>query len=312
VAQSHSIGIGGDLHENIRIFGRAIRAENLAPKTVKTYLGAAEQLERFITDQGMPGNVADIRREHVEAFILDQLERFKPATANNRYRSLARFFSYLREEGEVTQSPMVNMKPPRVPEETVDVLTEEELKSLLGACAGQTFMDRRDMAIIRVFISTGARRAEVTGIRYAPGDSIENDLDLDTGAARVIGKGRRERMVPLDPRTVRAIDRYLRMRSKHPHADLLALWLGERGRLTEDGIRQVVDRRAKAAGIGPIHPHQFRHTFAHFWRLDGGGEDDLMRIAGWRSRSMLQRYAASTSQVRALAASRRFGIGGRM
>jgi site-specific recombinase XerD len=265
LAQSYSIGIAGDLHENIRIFGRAIRAENLAPKTIKTYMGAAEQFEKFIADQGMPGNVADLHREHVEAFILDQLERHKPSTANNRYRSLARFFSFLREDGEIGQSPMVNMKPPRVPEVPVPVLTEAELKALLNACAGKTFQDRRDMAILRVFISTGARRAEVAGIRYAPGDSLENDLDLDTATVRVFGKGRRERMVPLDPRTVRAIDRYLRMRARHPHADRLDLWLGERGRLTEDGIRQVVDRRSKAAGIDHIHPHQFRHTFAHFW-----------------------------------------------
>ena len=81
LAQSHSIVITGDLHENIRIFGRAIRAENLAPKTIKTYMGAAEQFEKFIAGQGMPGNVADLHREHVEAFILDQLERHKPSTA---------------------------------------------------------------------------------------------------------------------------------------------------------------------------------------------------------------------------------------
>ena len=308
----HSIGTASDLTENIRIFGRAARAENLAPKTVETYMGAATQFERYITRQGMPRNVANLRREHVEAFILDQLERFKPATANNRYRSLARFFEFLREEGEIAQSPMANMKPPRVPESPVPVLAEEEIKALLGACAGQTFMDRRDMAILRVFISTGARRAEVAGIRYAPTDPVANDLDLDMATIRVMGKGRRERLVPLDARTVRSIDRYLRVRARHTHADLPSLWLGERGRLTEAGIRQVVDRRAKAAGIGKVHPHMFRHTFAHYWRLDGGGEDDLMRIAGWRSRSMLQRYAASTSQARALAASQRFGIGNRM
>ena len=106
----------------------------------------------------MPTEVTSITREHVEAFMEHLLETRSPATASNRYRALKRFFGFLVEEGELTSSPMERMKPPMVPEVPPPVLTEDQLKALLKACAGKTFEDKRDTALVRCFIDTGGRR----------------------------------------------------------------------------------------------------------------------------------------------------------
>jgi site-specific recombinase XerD len=97
----------------------------------------------------------------------------------------------------------------------------------------------------------------------------------------VLGKGRRERTLPFGRKAGEALDRYLRAR--HKDAELPWLWLGKKGRLTEWGLVMMLHRRGAQAGLPGLHPHQFRHTFAHQWLAQGGTETDLMRIAGWKS-----------------------------
>ncbi len=279
----------------------ALSARNVSVSTVSVYRKSAELLVAHLADQGVTAP-EQVEKKHVEEFVAHLAATRSAATASVRYRALQQWFAWMAEEGEIPADPMARMRPPMVPEQPVPVLGDDEVKALLAACEGKEFADRRDAAVVYLFLDTGVRLAELTGVTL-------EDVDLSGRTMTVMGKGRRARTVAFGARTARAVDRYVRARARHKRAELPALWLAERGgAMTTSGVGQVVRRRGEAAGIKGLHPHQLRHTSVHGWLSAGGAEGDAMQLFGWKSRQMLSRYGASAAAERARQSHRRHGL----
>jgi site-specific recombinase XerD len=271
-------------------------AENKSDRTLQCYEEGVRQFCTFLEERRLPTEVGAIRTEHVDAFMVhlrDDLGR-KPSTLANRFASLQQFFRWAEDvDALIPRSPMAKMAKPTVPVQPVAYLTDAQTEALVKDCAtGGGFEDRRDEAIIRVFIDTGCRLGEVADLRL-------EDVDLVARELRVVGKGGSWRRAYIGPKTVRALDRYGRVRADHPHAGLPELWLGRKGPMTTSGIGQMLDRRGGRAGIAHIHPHMFRHGFARYVKARGESDETVMQLGGWRSADVMRRYGTSAADERA-------------
>lgn len=282
----------GTLLRNGLSWRLALQSERKSERTVEGYLETLELFDRWLETEGRSHRLKDVSPDEIRQWLTVLHATYKPSTVQTRYKGLRVFFGWLVAEGTISSSPLANIKPPNVPDVPVPILTEEELRALVKVCEGRDFEARRDTAIIRLFIDTGMRRAELAGLSVA-------DIDLfDHQVAHVLGKGSRPRACPFGAKTAKALDAYLTVRAEHPYANTDGLWLGMRGPLQADALRQMLERRGNQAGV-KVHAHQFRHTFAHQWLAEGGNEGSLMRLTGWRARQMLDRYGASAADERA-------------
>ena len=279
---------------------RWLQACQLAEKTLHAYLLGVRRFHLFLVANSLPTRLSDIKRRHVEMWVVsmraETTARGTPLAVGsiNRYiKSLSVFLTWCVEEELIATSPAERIREARGDERPPDVLTPEEIAKLFKACAGKGFYARRDMALLRLWYATGIRRAEIAGLRLG-------DVDLDKRMIYIHGKRRRERNVRIGPRTVAALDRYLRMRSQHRQAEGTdAFWLGKGGPLSYVSFYTILARRSQEAGIRHVNPHLWRHTMAHRYLAAGGGETNLQSLMGWTSGHMLKRYGASMIAERA-------------
>src|SRR4051812_16582582 len=156
----------------LRSFARSLRARNRSPKTITSYLQAARLLSEHAGDR----DLLELARADIEDFIAEQLARLRPTSAAVRFRSLQQLYRWAVDEELIEASPMTGLKPPAIPEEPVAVLDEAALTRLLNCMNGKSFDDRRDTAIVRLFLDTGMRLSELAGLRT-------DDVDLDQDVA---------------------------------------------------------------------------------------------------------------------------------
>lgn len=280
----------GSLRDSFALHLEATRAR----RTRDTYLAALDSLIEHLATAGMPLTAGAVRREHIESWLASRRDRLAPASLSLQYRALVQFWKWAVDEDEIERSPMEKMQAPRVPDKPVPVVEADDFRRLLRAAEGKDYNERRDTALLLTLYDTGVRLGELVGMKL-------EDVDLRDRLAYVTGKGGHTRAVRFGAKTAVALDRYLRLRRGHRRASEAALWLGQDGPLSDSGAAQVIARRSREAGLSRIHAHQFRHTFAHEWRVNGGDPNDLMRLAGWKSPQMLARYGASAADSRARA-----------
>ncbi|MFD4976993.1 tyrosine-type recombinase/integrase [Streptomyces sp. NPDC058424] len=291
-----------------------------APRTIGAYKDAAIALHHWMTKERIHGDFTACDADTLNRFFRwyqrthDQKrhESFTGGT-NTKQRNLRHLFAWLAEEYDHPH-PWDDKRLQRytVPQDAAPkTLSEDFIKDVLKVTGGgsprvRDFERTRDHAIIRV-LTEGLRADEL--LRLAA-----DSLHLEEGLLRVPPvKGARAsragRIVPLQPKTVLALRRYLRAREGHRHAGGGWLWLGTRGRgrLKYSGLYRMVNRRAEQAGYGHVAPHMHRHAWTHDLLSAGVSPEDVMEVGGWKDRSMLRRYGADMAADRAVTAVRRLG-----
>lgn len=163
-------------------FLSSLRARNRSPRTAESYAEACRLLSDFLTARHLPTEIADIRRSHVEAFIADQLERWKPTTAAVRFRALRPFFNWCVAQDKLAVSPMAGMSPPQAEAPRIEIIPAEQMRGLLKVTAADKDFDSyRDVALLRVFYDTGARLSELVNLKIG-------DIDLNACTSSCSGR----------------------------------------------------------------------------------------------------------------------------
>lgn len=307
-----NLSTGVDLFRLIEPWETSLDSNGKAKKTIRSYVDSAKAFVRFLEVHGFPCDSQDVEAAHVRRFLIAERERTSPASAATHYRNLRVWWGWIQAEGERTwQSPMATVAKPKVPAKVRNYLSEEDQRALLKVCAGGGFEDRRDTAIMRVLMDNGARVSGIANIRL-------RDLDLRGRKIRIVLKGGDEHWAPIGAKAANALDRYLRVREKHPKGPLSPwLWLGVQGHdtshFTHSGVRTMLARRAEEAKLGrTVTPHEWRGTVTHELLKAGASDGDVQHILGWKSTAMVHHYGSGLAKERARETHARLSPGDRI
>jgi|SRR5690606_22535142 site-specific recombinase XerD len=280
------------LHHAIEGMATWLRVErNLAPRTRAAYVADLERFDAWVREtlEEADGIAIDrIGPEIVQDYLrhLRAERACKPPTINRAAASLRVLFTWCVQEGHLAENPTEDLARPKLPRRLPVYLTRDEVDRLFAAPDQTTPAGRRDHAILITLAYTGVRLSELVGMNTI-------DIDFPRAQIRVFGKGRKERLVPLNDRVVAALRAMLEDSERNPAPGEKAVFLNLKGRrLTGRAVEDIVKACALKAGLPQrnISPHKLRHTFATL--LHGKNVDliDIQALMGHASLASTQIY----------------------
>ncbi len=274
-------------------------AGNRSEKTRSWYEQILTKYFAFLESTGVVKPITELSQTELKSYILDLQQRkrwpnnkhthdekpLSPHTIAGHVRAIKAFWSWLFNEEYITSNPLAEFPLPKVPQNIIKILTVADMKKLLNAVDRSTPAGDRLYCVLLLLIDMGARISEVVNIKIP-------DVNLSQCLVRVIGKGMKERIIPFQSITRKALLKY--MDNSRPHIStvesdyLFPTKYGER--ISVNSVQQALRRLGKKLGFSSCHPHLFRHTFATLFIANNGSPPILKEIMGHSSFQTTEKY----------------------
>lgn len=287
------------LFELIEYYEVCNRAEGKSPKTISWYSANLKSFRNYLKSRHLPDSLDNIDTKLLREYVLYLMKRTRytghpytpaktellsSATIHGHVRTLRAFFNWLVREGLAENNPAKELKPPKVTRKVVSTLSDEEIRAILNTFSISP-SDARNQTLFMILLDTGLRIGELVNLKM-------DDVHMDEGYLKVMGKGKKERIVPIGNNAQRALQRYLfRFRPKptNPVTDNVFLSVSSKA-LTENSMKLMFTRLSKRSGVCRLHAHLCRHTFATRFLINGGDVFTLQQILGHSTLTMVSHY----------------------
>ncbi len=287
------------LSELIEYYEVCNRAEGKSPKTISWYSANLKSFRNYVKSRHLPDTLANIDTKLLREYVLYLMKRTRyenhpytpakaellsSATIHGHVRTLRAFFNWLAVEGLAQNNPAKDLKPPKVTRKVVSTLSDGEIGAILNTFSTSP-SDARNQTLFMILLDTGLRIGELVNLKM-------EDVHMDEGYLKVMGKGKKERIVPFGNNAQRALQRYLfrfRPKPNNPVTNNVFLSISCKS-LTENSMKLMFTRLAKRSGVYRFHAHLCRHTFATRFLINGGDVFSLQQILGHSTLEMVRHY----------------------
>ncbi|MEZ4286841.1 MAG: tyrosine recombinase XerC [Polyangiales bacterium] len=282
------------LDDQLDSFEAYLKSERRAsPRTITTYMRDLRAFRRFVALENAELDASKIDIGVLRAYVSNEFERTQASTLSKKISALKSFYRYLLRERVVRTNPAAALRSPKIPKNLPNFLSIDQANEVVEAptrdSARSVGLRARDRAMLEMLYGSGLRVSELVSMNI-------NDIDRSTSWVRVLGKGGKERTVPIGKPSMDALQSYLDARaefvSRASMDDRHAVWLSKRGtRLSARQVQNIVRRYgALGAGRPDLHPHALRHSCATHL-LDAGADlRGIQELLGHSNLSTTQRY----------------------
>lgn len=281
-------------------FGMSNLAEGKSESTITWYNDILKLLLRYLKENRHTSSVEEFNIENARAYVLYLRSRSKfskyaniqvqhtglsPQTVRGHIRGLKAFSSWLYREGYTDENRLSNLKIPKAPVKLIEPMTDSEISQIISSINQDSHTGSRNHAIFVIALDNGLRASEIANINLEL-------LDLEKGFVKVMGKGSKERIVPIGDYVKMTLWAYINKVRPEPTAtgcdNLFLSTTGEP--ITANTIKLVFSRLARNSGVKRLHAHLCRHTFAINYLLNGGDIFSLREILGHTTLEMVNHY----------------------